>query len=289
MANLFSGLESLGLGNLSGMKLFESEKKENDKSSAKGAEQVEVKEADLIFEKTFTCKVCDKEFKTKMVRTGKAKLLAQDSDLRPRYQTVDSLKYDAVVCPHCGFAALSRFVNYMTDAQAKLIKANISTNFKGLKEGEEILTYDEAIVRHKLVLVNTVVKRAKASEKAYTCLKLAWLLRGKSETLPADTPNLAKVKKELAAQEKEYIANAYEGFMDAFSKEQFPMCGMDEITMTYLVADLGRQIGKYDEALRMVARVLMSKNASDRIKQKTIDLKELIREEKAKAEGKTEA
>ena len=139
------------------------------------------------------------------------------------------------------------------------------------------------------MLVNTVVKRAKASEKAYTCLKLAWLLRGKSETLPADTPNLAKVKKELAAQEKEYIANAYEGFMDAFSKEQFPMCGMDEITMTYLVADLGRQIGKYDEALRMVARVLMSKNASDRIKQKTIDLKELIREEKAKAEGKTEA
>ena len=129
MANLFSGLESLGLGNLSGMKLFESEKKENDKSSAKGAEQVEVKEADLIFEKTFTCKVCDKEFKTKMVRTGKAKLLAQDSDLRPRYQTVDSLKYDAVVCPHCGFAALSRFFNYMTDAQAKLIKANISRNF----------------------------------------------------------------------------------------------------------------------------------------------------------------
>lgn len=285
MANIFSGLESLGLGNLSGMKLFESEKKGTAQGGAK-AEPVEVKEADLIFEKTFVCKVCDKEFKTKMVRTGKAKLLAQDSDLRPRYQTVDSLKYDAVVCPHCGFAALSRFFNYMTDAQAKLIKENISTNFKGLKEGEEILTYDEAIVRHKLVLVNTVVKRAKASEKAYTCLKLAWLLRGKAETLPTDTPNLAAVKKELAEQEKEYIANAYEGFMDAFSKEQFPMCGMDEITMTYLVADLGRQIGKYDEALRMVARVLMSKNVSDRIKQKTIDLKELIREEKAKAEGK---
>lgn len=286
MANLFSGLESLGLGNLSEMKLFENEKKNSAKGDAKTAEPVEVKEADLIFEKTFTCKVCDKEFKTKMVRTGKAKLLAQDSDLRPRYQTVDSLKYDAVVCPHCGFAALSRFFNYMTDAQAKLVKTNISTNFRGLKEGEEILTYDEAIVRHKLVLVNTVVKRAKASEKAYTCLKLAWLLRGKAETLPANTPNLADVQKELAAQEKEYIANAYEGFMDAFSKEQFPMCGMDEITMTYLVADLGRQIGKYDEALRMVARVLMSKNVSDRIKQKTIDLKELIREEKANAEGK---
>lgn len=281
MANLFSGLESLGLGNLSEMKLFEN--KEKEKAAAKKSADAEIKEEDLIFDKTFTCKVCDKEFKTKMVRTGKAKLLAQDSDLRPRYQMVDTLKYDAVVCPHCGFAALSRFFNYMTDAQAKLIKANISANFKGIKEAETIFTYDDAIVRHKLVLVNTVVKRAKASEKAYTCLKLAWLLRGKAETLPADTPNVDQVKAELAAQEKEYIANAYEGFMDAFSKEQFPMCGMDEITMTYLVADLGRQIGKYDEALRMVARVLMSKNASDRIKQKTIDLKELIREEKEKA------
>jgi len=284
MANLFSGLESLGLGNLSEMKLFETKEKEDGKKAA--PQQVELTEVDLIFDKTFTCKVCDQEFKTKMVRTGKAKLLSQDSDLRPRYQTVDSLKYDAVVCPHCGFAALSRFFNYMTDAQAKLIKANISSNFRGLKDAGDIWTYDEAIMRHKLVLVNTVVKRAKASEKAYTCLKLAWLLRGKSETLPADTPDLQNVKAKLAAEEKEYIANAYEGFMDAFSKEQFPMCGMDETTMTYLVADLGRQIGKYDEALRMVARVLMSKNIGDRIKQKTIDLKELIKEEKAKAEGK---
>ncbi len=286
MANLFSGLESLGLGNLSGMKLFENKEKEKEEGK-KGAEQpVEVKEADLIFDKTFTCKVCDKAFKSKMVRTGKVKLVAQDSDLRPKYQYVDSLKYDAVVCPNCGFAALSRFFNYMTDAQAKLIKANISTNFKGLQEGEDILTYDEAITRHKLVLVNAVVKHAKSSEKAYICLKLAWLLRGKSETLPEDTPNLPEVKKQLSEEEKEYIVNAYEGFMDAFSKEPFPMCGMDETTLTYLVADLARQVGKYDEALRMIARVLTSKNVGDRIKQRTLDMKELIREEKAKAEGK---
>lgn len=284
MANLFSGLESLGLGNLSEMQLFEN--KEKQKAAAgKPAEPVEIKEADLIFEKTFTCKVCDKEFKSKMVRTGKVKLIGQDNDLRPRYQYVDSLKYDAVVCPNCGFAALNRFFNYMTDTQARLIKENISSKFSGLKEGSEILTYDEAITRHKLALVNAVVKRAKASEKAYTCLKLAWLYRGKAESLPADTPDIETVKKELAATEKEYIANAYEGFMDAFSKEPFPMCGMDETTMTYLAADLARQLGKYDEALRMIARVLTSKNVGDRIKQKTLDMKELIREEKAKAEA----
>lgn len=285
MANIFSGLESLGLGNLSGMQLFEGKEKEEEKKKG----PVELKEVDLIFDKSFTCKVCDQEFKAKMVRTGKAKLLSQDSDLRPIYQTVDSLKYDAIVCPHCGFAALSRFFNYMTDAQAKLIKANISSTFRGINEGGETLSYDEAIVRHKLALVNTVVKRAKASEKAYTCLKLAWLLRGKAETLPAETPNFEAAKAELKVQEKEYIANAYEGFMAAFSKEQFPMCGMDENTMTYLVSDLARQLGKYDEALRLIARVLMSKNVGDRMKQKTQELKELIKEEKLKAEAEAKA
>ena len=283
MANLFSGLESLGLGNLSEMKLFEHKEKEKAEAG-KAAQPVEIKESDLLFDKSFICKVCDKEFKSKMVRTGKVKLIGSDNDLRPKYQHVDSLKYDAIVCPYCGYAALNRFYNYMTDTQAKLIKINISANFKGLKEGEDILTYDEAITRHKLALVNAVVKHAKASEKAYTCLKLAWLFRGKAETLPADTPNLESVKKELAAQEKEYIANAYEGFMEAFSKEPFPMCGMDETTMTYLTADLARQSGKYDEALRMIARVITARDANERIKSKARDMKDLIKAESGKSE-----
>jgi len=284
MANLFSGLESLGLGNLSEMKLFENKEKDKAAGAAAAKQPVEVKEEDLLFDKTFTCKVCDKEFKSKMVRTGKVKLLGSDSDLRPKYQYVDSLKYDAVVCPYCGYAALNRFYNYMTDNQARLIKANISANFKGLKESGDILTYDEAITRHKLALVNTVVKHAKASEKAYTCLKLGWLCRGKAETLPEDTPNYEEVKAQLATQEKDFITNAYEGFVAAFSKEPFPMCGMDELTLTYLSADLARQIGRYDEALRLIARVLTSKQANDRIKTKAREMKELIRVESGKTE-----
>lgn len=284
MANLFSGLESLGLGNLSGVKLFDSKEKEKEQEKKAAAQHAEIKEEDLLFDKHFTCKVCDKEFKSKMVRTGKVKLLGSDSDLRPKYQYVDSLKYDAVVCPYCGYAALNRFYNYMTDNQARLIKANISANFKGLKESGDILTYDEAITRHKLALVNTVVKHAKASEKAYTCLKLGWLCRGKAENLPEDTPNYEEVKAQLATQEKDFITNAYEGFVAAFSKEPFPMCGMDELTLTYLSADLARQIGRYDEALRLIARVLTSKQANDRIKTKAREMKELIRVESGKTE-----
>lgn len=283
MANLFSGLESLGLGNLSQVQLFEEKEKGKEKSKGEKTEPVEIKEADFIFEKSFTCPVCDKEFKSKQVRTGKVKLIGSDSDLRPKYQFVDSLKYDAVVCPVCGYAALNRFFNFMTSAQAKLIQSNISNNFRGLQEGADILTYEESITRHKLALVNAVVKRAKASEKAYTCLKLAWLYRGYSENLPADTPNIDEAKKALSEQENEFIINAYEGFNDAFSKESFPMCGMDETTVTYLTADLARRVHKYDEALRMIARVLTSREVNERIKSKARELKDQICEDKGKS------
>ena len=54
------------------------------------------------------------------------------------------------------------------------------------------------------------------------------------------------------------------------------MCGMDENTVSYLVADLARRIGKYDDASRWVSKVLVSRNSNERIKAKSRELKELI-------------
>jgi hypothetical protein len=85
MANLFSGLESMGLGKLSNMDVYESSetssKKQDDKQ---GDKQPQVCEADFIFEKTYKCPVCDTEFKSKTVKTGKVKLITADTDLRTK-------------------------------------------------------------------------------------------------------------------------------------------------------------------------------------------------------------
>lgn len=279
LANLFSGLEAFGLGNLSEMDVYETKEKEN----AKGAGDVEkdiFSEDENIFDKSYTCPVCDKEFKSKTIKSGKVKLQTLDTDLRPIYQHMDPLKYDAIVCPFCGFAALNRFFKYVTSAQAGLIKKNISASFRGLKETGNIFEYDDAISRHKLALVNSIVKKAKTSERAYTCLKTAWVLRGKSESL---SRNLPDYKQQIAALEKEeldFIAKAYDGFDEAYTKEAFPMCGMDEITITLLMADLARRIGKSDESSRWVSKVLISREANERIKQKARDIKDLIRDNK---------
>lgn len=279
--SLFSGLSQFGLGKLEKMDVFEEEgQKEGAQAADAKKAEPQIKEEDVLFEKTYTCPVCDSEFHTKVVRTGKIKLVSQDTDLRPKYSMVDSLKYDAVVCPKCGYAALSRFFKFVLPAQAKMIKENISANFKGLSDSGNIYTYDDAIARHQLALANTVVKKAKDSEKAYTCLKLAWLCRGKAENLPKDTPDYENQIKQLQKEETELLSNAYDGFMSAFSKEDFPMCGMDETTTTYLIADLARRIGKYDESSRWVSKVLTSRTASDRIKDKARDIKEMINQQK---------
>lgn len=278
MDNLFSGLEAFGLDKLSGVDIYEKEKENANapQASAKPA----FSEADYIYDKTFTCPVCDNEFKAKVVKYGKIKLENLDSDLRPVYQNMDPLKYDAIVCPKCGYAALSRYFKFMTSAQADLIKKNISVAFKGLQESGDILNYDEAIARHKLALLCSVVKKGKTSEKAFTCLKIAWLIRGKAGKLSENLHDYKTQKESLEKEEREFIIKAYDGFSEAFSKEAFPMCGMEEVTMMLLLAELSCKIGKYDESSRWISRILISREANDRIKSKAREIKDILRENK---------
>ena len=174
--------------------------------------------------------------------------------------------------------SIEQIFKYVTNAQADLIRKNISVKYKPTAEPESVYTYDDAIARHKMALVNSIIKKAKTSERAYTCLKTAWVIRGKAENLPLDTPNYKEEIAKLKKEEKEFLSNAYEGFSEAFMKESFPMCGMDENTMTILVAELARKKGNLDEASRWVSRVLVSRDASERIKERARDIKELIKE-----------
>lgn len=279
MSNLFSGLEEFGLNNLSNINVYEEKEKEEKKSNKKGSKKA-FSEEDFIFDKTYNCPVCDTEFKSKMVKTGKVKLHSLDTDLRPKYLQADPLKYDAILCPSCGYAALNRFFKYVTNSQAEQIKKNISARYKHSPETGSIYTYDDAISRHKMALVNSIVKKSKVSERAYTCLKTAWVIRGKTESLSADTPNYKEEMAKLKKEEMEFIKNAYEGFSEAFMKESFPMCGMDENTIMLLVAELARKTGKLDKSSRWVSRILVSRDANERIKEKARDIKELLKEEK---------
>ena len=285
MSSLLSGLSSLGLGDLENASIFEDPKAEKAKSEEQKAE-AGVQEKDLVYDRSYDCPVCDEKITSKVMKTGKAKLLHTDLDLRAVYEGIDIQKYDAITCPKCGFSALSRYFKPMTPTQVKLIREKISRNVKlpEHEEGSEIYSYEEAMERYKLSLACAVVKQGKASEKAYICLKSAWLLRGWQEELSKDPANQAKVE-EMKKEEEEYLKNALDGFLAAQSSEGYPMCGMDDSTMSYLLAVLAMQMKRYEVSSKLIASILTSPSANARMKDKARDLKDMVLAELKKNKG----
>lgn len=271
MAGLLAGLEQFGLGGLENMDLYEKPKKEEEEKK-----EAVIQEQDFLFDKTFTCPICDKEFKARTVKIGKAKLIGTDMDLRPKYEHVDLLKYDIIMCPSCGYAALSRYFKFLTSPQAKRVKESISRNFKPITEYKEIYSYDEALERYKLTLANAIVKIAKPSEKAYICLKTAWLLRGKAEHMDSTAPNYEAEKKAVEEEENEFLKNALDGFLAARQSENFPMCGMDEATVDYVISVIATRFEQFDVASKLISQIIAAPGTNPRMKDKARDLKDQI-------------
>lgn len=278
MANgIFSGMEAFGMEDMTTKDIFHDPKEEEQKAKAAAAVK-EIKEEDFLFEKTYECPVCSQSFKEHTLRTGKARLLKTDIDLRPTFEGVEPLKYDVVQCTECGFTAVTRYFIPMTAGQRKEITEKISARFKKPENRNNLYTYDEAIGRYKLALVNAIVKGGKASEKAYICLRAGWLVRSYVEELEAAAePDQSKIE-EMKALENEFLQNAYEGFVGARETESFPMCGMDESTLEYLLATLAMRFRHFDVASKLISNLLVSPNCNSRTKDKVRDLKdELLR------------
>lgn len=77
MQEIFSGLEEFGFNNLNEIKLYDDEKK--DESQIKKSE--EINEENFLYDKTYSCPVCNRSFKARAVKIGKIRLLGKDTDL----------------------------------------------------------------------------------------------------------------------------------------------------------------------------------------------------------------
>ena len=281
--SILSGLGKFGLGNLEEQNLYEKEKEKVVQEN----KPVEVKvpeESDFLYEKKYVCPVCGEEISTLTVRAGKVHVKKVDTDLRPVYEQVDEIKYDIVACPECGYAALGRYFKTLTKRQIDDIRNKICMNYKPQRDQKTIYTYEDAKERYQLALANAIVKNAKASEKAYLCLKTAWLIRGETERMSADqVADFEAKKKDNLEEEQELLKNALDGFVMARQTEEFPIAGMNTVTLDYLLAALYMETGQYDAASKMIGGILTSRSANSHIKDRAYDLKELLAEKKTAA------
>lgn len=232
------------------------------------------REAEVLFKKSYDCPVCANKFKALSVKAGKVRRAGQGDYLRPISAGVNPIKYDAIMCPMCGYSAMARYFDKMVPAQKLKIREKIASMFQSVTFGEDLYTYDEAMKRYKMAFLCDVTANVEESRIAYTCIKLAWLVRGRIEEEANQLS--AEAVASMEDYEMECLKNAFKHFMSAFTSENFPMCGMDEATVSYLVAEIGYGIGKYHDAQRMLGNVIGNRDISPRLKDKTIDLKRAI-------------
>ena len=280
MAGIFSGFDKLGLGNIGGEDLFEDPRKKEvvvKKEEPKKRLQL-VNEEDYLYDKKYKCPVCDSDFEAKTVRTGKVKMKGVDIDLRPDYDELDQNKYDVIACTACGYAALGRYFPNLNKVQIEDIRLKICMNYKHEPNRDSIYSYEFSKRLYQLALANAVVKKAKNSEKAYLCLKFAWVIRGETQRLDPSEEGYEAKKKENDEQEKELLTNALNGFVMARQTEEFPIAGMDSTTLDYLIAALAVETRQKEIANKMVSDILSSRAANSRIKDKARTLKEMLDE-----------
>lgn len=286
---ILDGLEQFGIKADEGMSLYDTPKPAAEAEATAAPAEVEKptepkhSEAEFILEKSMRCPVCDRVFKTLQPKSGRVKRLESDPDLRPRCEGIDIMKYNVCCCPGCGYTALSsaKYFETINPVQKKSIEEKVCKNFNpdsiadAYKPDTKEWDYDTAIALHRLSLYNAVVKGAKTSERAYNCLVLSWLLRGKAEEMEKDP----EAQDEVAAiknQEAEYYKQAYEGLTKAVSTENFPIAGMDQTTLDYLLATMAYHYGDMNTASKLLASIITSPATSPKIKDKARDLKDEI-------------
>jgi len=276
--NLMSGMEKFGFSMDGELDILKEEGGKKQASTASVAAPVVKEEKDFIIDKKVRCPICDKEFPYRSVLATKLKRLEPDFDLRPNYEYIDKTKYDFLSCPNCGFSALDTTFSKIDTARVKLIRAEFCPNFKPQPNEQlpEVYDYNYACEKFKLALICTMKKRAKMSEKALICLKIAWLRRSQLAELENNKDADPKEIQMVKAEYEGFYKQAYEGFMKAVSSETPPYCGMGSEAVEYMLANMSMYYKKYEAASKLIARLIQSPSTSRKVKDKCVDLKEEI-------------
>lgn len=283
MDEIFKDLEILGISDVGDIKLF-SEAESNEEAEKILKESIN---SQIVYQRKIRCTLCGKEFLTSSVRAGRIRFSDTDLDFRPLYDGFDPILYDVVVCPFCGYAALNKFFTRLSDLKAKQIKQKISPTYVS-KNYPVILDYEMAIERFKLTLLNSAIGHDSNGIKAYICLKLAWLYRGyyeqrvrrfnASKNSEEEILVFEEFNKGLIEKEKVFLRNACDGFKLAFEVEEFPIMGIDQGSMEYLIAELSRRVGDFGECKKWLSRVIQRQNSNKRLFNKIVEVKRRMTE-----------
>lgn len=194
--------------------------------------------SDSLYTKKADCPICRKHFTSTKAKVNSCKVDRKDEDFCVHYVSLNPLYYEVFVCPHCGYAAAENSFRDITENETKLLRdafsgRSVVRSFCGER------TLEDAVAAYKLAIFTAQLRNAKASTLAGLCLKLAWMYRFEGNS-----------------QELVFLSHALDWYAEAYDKEGLPLGNLDEMSVQYLMGELSRRVGKYNDAIVWFSKVV---------------------------------
>ncbi len=191
-----------------------------------------IKTDNAYFQKTFTCGLCQKEFRELRVKKNHQRASKIDTDFATYTNGPNPLYYIVSVCPFCGYSFTPQFTAPGAATQKKLLKI-IKASPVDFSEKRNI---EQVIV---------------AIQRAIMC---AYLNTEKDIVLAGLYHNLAWIYRYMGSPEETiHLKKALEHYTAAFANDR----GLaHEDRVLYLIGELNARLGNANEAVRWFGRVI---------------------------------
>ena len=243
----------------------------------------EEKLPEWLYRKQMACPVCKRTFIDSYPRYSRLRVEYVEPDLRPCYVSgISPFGYDITVCFNCGYSMLTDRYQEVSELQRKSLREKIMPKFQ-TRHYPLVLTRQQEEERYKLAQLSGQVMNLKASEWGYFMLHSAWFYKKSAEGEWLE-PN---DKVDLGEKTLKYYKEAAESFAQAYIGEEFPIRGMNSLTLAYLEAILFYRIGNREESEKWLRQCIIDREfgayENRRVKERVLALKEILSAERSKA------
>lgn len=192
----------------------------------------------LLYDKQIVCPLCRNKFTTKKVRTRTLKMVKRDDDFCVIYKDINPTYYHIFVCAECGYSSTEGEFSDLSKNDKEILEGSIRSKWKK-RHFEGVRSFEEAEEIYKLaILIGQLLKKTRGYIGSL-CLKLAWIYRQENDK-----------------REQEFLQYALDFFEDAYQNERFPVSGLDEVELSYLIGELNRRLGKPQKSIHWFAKAL---------------------------------
>jgi uncharacterized protein (DUF2225 family) len=202
-----------------------------------------------LWNKKLKCPFCQTEFETTRLRSSVIRVKIKQTDFGNVYEGECAYFYAVTACPECTFAALNKdFEETKAGYEPKILEATKQIR-KSLKAKPDIfkpgsMSPETAVKRHDLAIAFAKMRKYKnLASMAALRLHVVWILRLMGET----------------EREKAALAEAASAYEEYFNKGGDLPEQLGEPGVLYLIGELHRRQGNYQEARRFYERSITSK------------------------------